>query len=106
MITAVEQERKGQICSCCGGGAGDDAAVTSSVGGRWCCCTGSGRSLFLEEKTGCLSCNGQLGRVWGREDEGRSWRQLLAFGFKGRRRWWNRLRKKKIKREGFGAVFG
>ena len=73
MITAVEQERKGQICSCCGEGAGDDAAVTSSVGGRRCCCTGSGRSLFLEEKTGCLSCNGQLGRVWGKEDEGRSW---------------------------------
>ena len=42
----------------------------------------------------------------GSADEGRSWRQLLAFGFKGRRRWWNRLRKKKIKREGFGAVFG
>jgi len=45
-------------------------------------------------------------RRWGKEDKGRSWRQLLAFGFKGRRRWWNRLRKKKIKREGFGAVFG
>jgi len=27
--------------------------------------------LFLEEKTGCLSCNGQLGRVWGRRLKGR-----------------------------------
>jgi hypothetical protein len=45
------------------------------------------------------------GEEWS-ADEGRSWRQLLAFGFKGRRRWWNRLRKKKSKREGFGAVFG
>jgi len=26
-------------------------------------------------------------RRWGKQDEGRSWRQLLAFGFKGRRRW-------------------